>query len=529
MHCSLENLKPTDSNIWKQSIISHFSENVLFKLVTLNFKSKSENVYNVDMYLKSQNISELLVSSGFAFYQNQMINEGEKIQKEIFTSRLIKPVNIPLCDYDNFQLEVTCIYSPFCFYAQLSLNLEEFSLFEEQLQEYYENRSENILLKKPQIGQMCIARYSVDDAWYRATIKEIDLDLNSVVVFFIDYGNQETIQIDGNLLVINEQFVKYPCMAILCCLDGISPIIDTNRPESNSEECINFMYDSMSFKVMAKFVGKFSNDCYLVSVQVEEKNGDMSRMLDLADLLIQKNHVKSCEKSRCSQLEKKKLIKGPIKQITQHKPITEALTHTPQFKKYMSNELSLTEKNKYEFLITHIETICEFYVQIEVNKAEFRSLVADMQYFYEKKPNLPAPLYQLHNACVYYDDEKKLWHRAQIFNIIDENNCVIYLIDIGQKKCVNKTQLRDIYEKYLNITAQAAQASLDDLKNHKAEEVDELLQNKFKDIALGKNFFGKVVDAVENTAQFAVTKKKYLLNLFDSHCDSVYSVLMQGI
>ena len=485
------------------------------------------------MYLKSQNISEMLINNSFAIYENkytnQMTIDGERSQKNMLTSRLITPVDIKLSDYNQFQLEVTCIYSPFCFYAQLSSNKEEFSLFEEQLQEYYEKRSNNVLLKNPLIGQICIARYSVDDAWYRATIKEIDLDLNSVVVFFIDYGNQETIQIDGNLLVINEQFIEHPCMGILCCLDGINPIIDTNRPESASEECINFMYDAMSFKIMAKFVSKFSNDCYLVSIQVEEKIDDITRMMDLADLLIQKNHVKSSGKPRSYQIEKKQLLKPSVKQIPQNKPTKEFLSHTPQFKKYASNELSLIKKHKYEFVISHIETICEFFVQIEVDKENFRSLMADMQYFYEKKPNLPAPLYQLNNACVYYDDEKKLWHRVQILNIMDENNCVIYLIDIGQKKFVNKTQLRDIYEKYLCLTAQAAQASLDDLKDHKAEDVDELLQNKFKDIALGKNFFGKVVDVIQKPVQSAITNKKYLLNLFDSHCDSVYSVLMQGI
>jgi tudor domain-containing protein 1/4/6/7 len=110
------------------------------------------------------------------------------------------------------EIEITCIYSPFCFYAQLKHFKEDFSRFEESIQTFYENEmkhSDIVLLKKPCVGQMCIARYSVDDFWYRAVVKEIDLTLNSVVVFFIDYGNHDTVQIDGNLLVINEQFIKY--------------------------------------------------------------------------------------------------------------------------------------------------------------------------------------------------------------------------------------------------------------------------------------------------------------------------------
>lgn len=235
-------MKPAEGTVWQSSIIANFTQHVLFKLVTLNFKSKSENIYNVDMFLGAKNVAEILIKKKYAVYQQQPSGASNSV--DMFTSRFIKAANIPLNtahEQHSHQLEVTCIYSPFCFYAQLSEKKAEFSFFEETLQTYYETSADNVRLTRPQIGQMCIARYSQDQAWYRAIVKEIDADLNSVVVFFIDYGNQETIQMDGNLLVIHEQFVKYPCMGVLCCLDGLAPIIDTSRPESASEECINFM------------------------------------------------------------------------------------------------------------------------------------------------------------------------------------------------------------------------------------------------------------------------------------------------
>lgn len=84
-------------------------------------------------------------------------------------------------------------------------------------------------------------------------------------------------------------------------------------------------------------------------------------------------------------------------------------------------------------------------------------------------------------ACVFYDDDKKIWYRAEITHLIDANHCIVRLIDYGQSKYVNKSFIRDIFEKYLTVPSQVAEASLNDLTDH----VDEILNNKFK----GKLFF----------------------------------------
>lgn len=513
-----------DGTIWKTAAISRFCELTVFKIVTLTFKSKIENIYNVEMYLKTQNICESLISYGLAEHTSQD-------HKDLL--KFIKASTLPLNEYDQHELEVTCIYSPFCFYAQVKKDKDDFLVFENQLQDYYENelkRSEIILLKKPRIGQMCIARYSVDEAWYRAIIKEIDLDLNSVNVFFIDYGNNETVQIDGNLLVINEQFVKYPCMGLLCCLDGIRPIIDANRLDSLSDEVINFMYDAMSIRVVAKFLDKTPNDCYKVEVSVEELVNGKPKLTNLADMLLQANYVQESIKTiPASKSLKRKSLTPSLNEPSARaaKPPSES---QPVFKLFPKSELTLEKGEKCDFTITHIETICEFYVKKSGTKEdeEFRQLMADMQYFYEKKLNLPQPVYQVLNACVYNDTDFKKWHRAQINTLIDADHCVIYLIDIGQSKLVNRRHLRDIYEKYLQTPAQVAQAGLFDLMSKAPEELDEFLHNKFKDVALWKTFYGKVVDFVPKTDHLSL-KRKHFLNLFDSNSDSLFTALTQDL
>lgn len=162
----------------------------------------------------------------------------------------------------EYQIVVPFIMSPYCFYAQvLGEVFEEFVVFERSLQSYYEDvrlRSELVLLRKPQLGQMCVAKYAENNQWYRALIKEI-LDGQSqrhVRVFFVDYGNEEVMPVDGNLLLLNERFRVFPSMAVRCCLDGVRPLDGSNTDDVPIGEIADFMYNSMPEKVPAKFIRK---------------------------------------------------------------------------------------------------------------------------------------------------------------------------------------------------------------------------------------------------------------------------------
>ena len=100
---------------------------------------------------------------------------------------------------------------------------------------------------------------------------------------------------------------------------------------------------------------------------------------------------------------------------------------------------------------------------------------------------MPQPIFAVNNACVYYDDEKKIWHRALIEHLIDQNHCIIRLVDHGKSKYTNRSSLRDIYDAFLELPCQVAQASLNDMKE--SENLDEILVNKFKGI-IYKNCLG---------------------------------------
>lgn len=193
-NCALNNVRANEDQTWPLSTISIFSNQVLGKTVTLIFRSKLDNIFNVEMFLKNQNIGDLLMEQGLLRSGDSMLNLAEinnqetSPKVELKVSRFPRPLKI-ICSPDiEHELEITHIYSPYCFYAQLCQHKDKFLDFEENLQAFYENLRPELVIKKPRVGQMCIAKYLDDERWYRAIIKEVDRQCNTVKVFFIDYG-----------------------------------------------------------------------------------------------------------------------------------------------------------------------------------------------------------------------------------------------------------------------------------------------------------------------------------------------------
>ena len=208
----------------------------------------------------------------------------------------------------------------------------------------------------------------------------------------------------------------------------------------------------------------------------------------------------------------------------------ESSSHVAKFKTYANPDLVLIPHSKYQLTVCSIETVFEFYVQISASGPDetadpLTQLMSDMQTFYGRKINLPQPVFEAQNACVYFDYEKKKWYRAQIQSIIDQDHCTVALVDYGLKQYVNRACLRDIPDKFTQLCGQAALACLNDLADENPEYVDEQLHTRFKELALNNSFYAKCMGITgTNTA-----KSKYLLNLFDDFGESVYSSLADNV
>jgi tudor domain-containing protein 1/4/6/7 len=188
-------------------------------------------------------------------------------------------------------MTVTYISSPYYFYVQEVSN--EFVEFEQTFQKFYTSHMNTLSVKHPKVGQICVAKYSEDQNWYRAIIKEVNRDLKTVRVFFVDYGNEDVLSMSSSndnstpcLCDVADDFKKYPMQAMKCSLIGIGPI---SGSKISPTEISDFMFVEMPETVMVKFVD-MSNDLYYVDVCFNSKD-KIDQVINLKALLLEKNYA----------------------------------------------------------------------------------------------------------------------------------------------------------------------------------------------------------------------------------------------
>ena len=110
--------------------------------------------------------------------------------------------------HPEFQGSCTCIL--------LILLLPSFPVMNDLNRHYIPLNETEGCLVSPSHAQPCVARYSVDEMWYRAKI--LSLSVNNVAVQFVDYGNSETVCPSG-VKQIKSVFTELPAAAMECSLD----------------------------------------------------------------------------------------------------------------------------------------------------------------------------------------------------------------------------------------------------------------------------------------------------------------------
>ncbi|XP_036222833.2 tudor domain-containing protein krimp [Bactrocera oleae] len=136
---------------------------------------------------------------------------------------------------DIINLEVMHISQPDSFFAQI------LSEKNEQLEQLFWNSDEISAEQKfteaPKLGDLILAQYAKDYFWYRAKVISVAGD-TEFQVFYVDYGNIETVPLKGIAKCTNVQ-EKEPFRAVLCRIANLSDI--TNGDEARFEKVIQML------------------------------------------------------------------------------------------------------------------------------------------------------------------------------------------------------------------------------------------------------------------------------------------------
>ena len=130
--------------------------------------------------------------------------------------------------------------------------------------------------------QPVLAQFSEDERWYRATVISTDRKANTVYVFYVDFGNRETLPL-SKLRHMPNEFMSLPKLELSCSLYGVQPAVGDEWNEE-SVDCFSLLMMEEEF-VEAFVVEVLGNSCLEVSLRSRGCQ-------DFAECLVDKGHAR---------------------------------------------------------------------------------------------------------------------------------------------------------------------------------------------------------------------------------------------
>lgn len=281
-----------------------------------------------------------------------------------FNAPRIPPPNITVGAVKN--AEIIYMESPTNFYVQLCPDNMELDTLMEKIAQFYVNGGVVAKSSALQPGISCIAQYSGDSKWYRATIKTNSV--HTANVHFIDYGNAEAVSHD-KIKELQSEFAKLSTQAIHCKLFGAAKTTWTNAEIDTFSQCAE------GLSLEAEFVAQ-TNGIYDVLIKVAGTDGD-------ADYV---------NKKFCGDLDlnqAKKELKSNVRSGGKKKTRV-----TPQ---YISagqkwTDESFTSGYQVDVVVTWFVNPNNFYCQILSKQSEFRNMMNEIQDSYVEQQPVKTPL-----------------------------------------------------------------------------------------------------------------------------------------
>lgn len=184
-------------------------------------------------------------------------NSSVSINDKLLSTILSIP-SVPLNDVEN--VYITSFDSETSFFAQLEkLDFDKLEQMQEEINTFY-SKNQNVSFV-PKAGNLVCARFQIDNQFYRAKVEKFKDGMCEV--FFLDYGNRESITIK-DIHSMDISFTKYPQFGILCAFESCSPRVPVDKLRSLMLE------NSFQIRILRK-----ENDKWFVSL-VENIPGNVA-------------------------------------------------------------------------------------------------------------------------------------------------------------------------------------------------------------------------------------------------------------
>uniref|UniRef100_A0A915JY69 Tudor domain-containing protein n=1 Tax=Romanomermis culicivorax TaxID=13658 RepID=A0A915JY69_ROMCU len=298
----------------------------------------------------------------------------------------------------------------------------------DRLQKYCNDPSTSRKLPRDNIflGMACAAKYS-DDMFYRCVPTEINLDYDTASVYFVDFGNSQTVPLT-ELYELSDDFISQSCYAVRCRLDKLAPPEDSTSYGEEVQQDIDLLAvneDEVPKKFECRFVSRFE-PC-LVELKCEGERLD--------DQLARLNH--------CRKTERGRYFDGPFKKLDPAK-----LTRTVA-------------------VISYAETPSSMYIYPSHHQPEQDGLMVQLPAEYDDPSSNINSLSKSDAAvgavCAAKYSVDEAWYRSEIVEVCndDDTTCTVRFVDYGNTENCKLTDLKKLLFCYGALPALALNVKMD--------------------------------------------------------------------
>ena len=264
---------------------------------------------NSSSIVRSNSVSSF-GSSGSGSYKKTSSFSSGKTQKKF--------KQLPIAAEQYIDVSVVYLINIGKFFCQLTSMQDEFNKLQEKIQSHYSSLPVKAI-EKPKIDSYCCAQFAEDNLFYRGIIKKLN-NSTSCDVYFIDYGNTETIALPM-IKEVQPDFKELPAMAVECSLSGVSP-----HSGSSSFSCkANKRFEELAtlYSSMVAYVSKLVNrkaemilydreDTPVSKKLIDEELVISSDLNDASMVVIQSDSTQSAPSSESNVKVKLKYVQSTL-------------------------------------------------------------------------------------------------------------------------------------------------------------------------------------------------------------------------
>ncbi|XP_069095413.1 tudor domain-containing protein 1 isoform X2 [Pleurodeles waltl] len=340
----------------------------------------------------------------------------------------------------------------------------------------------------PVKGEVCVAKYSVDQCWCRVVVRDVDIALKKSQLLFIDFGNEEEASLDS-IYPLHINVGLHPPAAIQCAVADVVPVQEVWTQECNST-------------IGQQLLGQYCT-CKVVDMQRGTERWTMDVMItsigkSLGDLLVEKGYG-------CKQID---LKNDTSKTAPLLEPSCVNNREKPDARKIRTllpdnvpsvKLISLSVGDIFPAAVTEVQTPEDFFCQQLQDARKLAELQAALSAHYTTAPSCENFSTSVGDFCCAQFTEDNQWYRASVIRSISKDSVLVGYVDYGNFEILPVSRLRPILPVFQELRWQAIKCSLAGVKPPKGTWTSKAI-SAMKEKVANKIITVKVVKKIESTS-----------------------------